>query len=254
VTIDEPTEPLGAVPGGLRLDQQPAPDGLPHGLPDGPPHGLPDGPPPGLPDGPPERPRGRVGEHRRQDGPDRGPRRWPLVAILCVLAVLAVSGLARLATSSLPHPSSAGQAVPGPTTEDQLSTPDATSTDAPLFSDSNPATPTDTPSVSAPASPFPSSGPTGPTGPTGAPTPTPTRSARPSPTAPALVAVPSVVGKPQSAATSNLSGAGFVVAVVKSTTTDRRQFNRVLSQSPSAGTMARKGTTVTIVVAVGGTH
>jgi hypothetical protein len=161
-----------------------------------------------------------------------------------VLAVLAVSGLVRLATSTLPHPSSAGQAAPGPTTEDQLSTPDGTTTGDPLGSESAATTPTETPSLSPSVSPFPSSSPTG--------TPAPTRSTSPSPTAPALVAVPAVVGKRQSAATSMLRAAGFAVAVARSTTTERRLINRVISQSPGAGTMARRGTTVTIVVGVAG--
>ncbi|MDQ3943947.1 MAG: Stk1 family PASTA domain-containing Ser/Thr kinase [Actinomycetota bacterium] len=62
------------------------------------------------------------------------------------------------------------------------------------------------------------------------------------------VRVPSVVGLTQSEATAVLQDAGFQVATQEVTTLDPTRSGRVISQSPSAGTQAGKGSTVTITV------
>jgi serine/threonine-protein kinase len=62
------------------------------------------------------------------------------------------------------------------------------------------------------------------------------------------VRVPSVVGLTQSEATAVLQDAGFQVATQDVTTLDATKVGRVISQSPSAGTRAGKGSTVTITI------
>jgi eukaryotic-like serine/threonine-protein kinase len=62
------------------------------------------------------------------------------------------------------------------------------------------------------------------------------------------VRVPNVVGLTQSDATSTLQEAGFNVAVQESTTFDSARNGRVIAQSPSGGSSASKGSTVTITV------
>ena len=63
---------------------------------------------------------------------------------------------------------------------------------------------------------------------------------------PVLVEVPSVKGAGVDAATATLEGAGFKVNVVRSSVYIGVQF--VVSQNPPGGTMARKGSTITIGV------
>jgi beta-lactam-binding protein with PASTA domain/tRNA A-37 threonylcarbamoyl transferase component Bud32 len=62
------------------------------------------------------------------------------------------------------------------------------------------------------------------------------------------VRVPNVVGMTQSDATSTLQEAGFNVAVQESTTFDSSRNGRVIAQSPSGGSSAPRGSTVTITV------
>jgi serine/threonine-protein kinase len=62
------------------------------------------------------------------------------------------------------------------------------------------------------------------------------------------VRVPSVVGLTQSEATAVLQDAGFQVASQDVTTLDATRAGRVISQSPTAGTRAGKGSTVTITI------
>jgi serine/threonine-protein kinase len=62
------------------------------------------------------------------------------------------------------------------------------------------------------------------------------------------VAVPSVVGQSETQAAAALGGAGFVPTVVTTTTTEPSKVGVVLKQSPSAGHIARKGSTVTLTV------
>ncbi|HEY3240741.1 MAG TPA: PASTA domain-containing protein, partial [Acidimicrobiia bacterium] len=62
------------------------------------------------------------------------------------------------------------------------------------------------------------------------------------------VRVPNVVGLTQSEATAELQNAGFQVATQDVTTLDATKVGRVISQSPSAGTRAGKGSTVTITI------
>jgi serine/threonine-protein kinase len=70
------------------------------------------------------------------------------------------------------------------------------------------------------------------------------KAAPPPPTA----TVPSVSGDTVAAARSALKAAGFTVAVTFQTVTSKSQDGVVLSQSPAAGSSAKKGSTVTIVV------
>jgi serine/threonine protein kinase len=62
------------------------------------------------------------------------------------------------------------------------------------------------------------------------------------------VAVPSVVGKTESAAASAISGAGLTPAPSTTTSCAKRTTGKVLSQTPHSGTKVTKGSTVTIVV------
>jgi serine/threonine-protein kinase len=65
---------------------------------------------------------------------------------------------------------------------------------------------------------------------------------------PATVAVPGVTGKTAADATSALSGAGFTVSQTTKDVKDQAKNGIVLSQTPSGGTQAKKGSAVTIVV------
>jgi serine/threonine-protein kinase len=67
-------------------------------------------------------------------------------------------------------------------------------------------------------------------------------------TAPATATVPSVVGQKASAASGQLTGAGFTVNQQKQTVTKKNQDGVVLSQTPNGGATANKGSSVTIVV------
>jgi beta-lactam-binding protein with PASTA domain/predicted Ser/Thr protein kinase len=62
------------------------------------------------------------------------------------------------------------------------------------------------------------------------------------------VAVPSVVGQSETQAAAALGGAGFVPTIVTTTTTEQSKVGVVLKQSPSAGHLARKGSTVRLTV------
>jgi beta-lactam-binding protein with PASTA domain len=66
----------------------------------------------------------------------------------------------------------------------------------------------------------------------------------------ALVSVPDVVGDDQATGTATLEGAGFVVQVV-TTYSATVAAGDIISQSPSAGTDAEDGSTVTITVSLG---
>jgi serine/threonine-protein kinase len=66
--------------------------------------------------------------------------------------------------------------------------------------------------------------------------------------APKEVAVPNVVGAAEAVAAAALQHAGFTSKPEPRTTSEQAQAGVVLEQSPAAGTRARKGTTVTIVV------
>ena len=68
------------------------------------------------------------------------------------------------------------------------------------------------------------------------------------------VAVPKVVGQSETQAAAALGGAGFVPSVVTVTTSEESKVGVVLKQSPTAGHMARKGSTVTLTVGVKGTE
>jgi cytoskeletal protein RodZ len=216
---DEPTSQFAGLPGGPLGDEPPAPAG------------------------PPERPRGRTGEHRRDDGPDEpgGRPRWPWMVALGVLGLLGMSGLIWLASGSIPDLGTVRQPVPSQSTDDRLSIADTPLDTLPPVTESAGAVTTNAPfSTQTPGQ-----------------TPTPTRSPTPSPSAspttPAVVSVPGVVGKREAAATATLRGAGFAVAVSHATATARRDVNRVISQSPAAGQRARRGATVTIVIGTAAT-
>jgi eukaryotic-like serine/threonine-protein kinase len=66
--------------------------------------------------------------------------------------------------------------------------------------------------------------------------------------APPTVAVPNVVGSKRGAAEATLGASGFPATVQRMDVTTKSQGGAVLSQSPAAGTMVKKGVTVTIVV------
>jgi len=74
--------------------------------------------------------------------------------------------------------------------------------------------------------------------------------AAPSPTAPASVAVPDVVGSSQDDAESALTAAGFTV-VVSQAESDTVPAGDVIEQSPTEGVMAAEGSTVRITVSTG---
>jgi eukaryotic-like serine/threonine-protein kinase len=62
------------------------------------------------------------------------------------------------------------------------------------------------------------------------------------------VAVPRVLGQSETQAAAALGGAGFIPTVATTTTTEQSKVGVVLKQSPSAGHVARKGSTVTLTV------
>ncbi len=64
------------------------------------------------------------------------------------------------------------------------------------------------------------------------------------------VAVPKVVGQTETQASAALGGAGFAPAVITTPTSEQSQVGVVLKQSPTAGKLARKGSTVTLTVGV----
>ncbi len=66
----------------------------------------------------------------------------------------------------------------------------------------------------------------------------------------AKVAVPNVIGMDESAATDALEAAGFLVQPLDIPTTDPTKIGIVISQSPAAGTMANRGSTVKIYVGI----
>ena len=66
--------------------------------------------------------------------------------------------------------------------------------------------------------------------------------------APPTVAVPNVVGKTTGAADAALGAAGFPAVASQQTVTNQSQDGIVLSQNPGAGTQAKKGTNISIVV------
>ncbi len=66
----------------------------------------------------------------------------------------------------------------------------------------------------------------------------------------ALVTVPDVVGNTQAVGTATLQGSGFVVAVQNAYSGVVAAGN-IISQSPTAGSSAASGSTVTIVVSLG---
>jgi serine/threonine-protein kinase len=66
--------------------------------------------------------------------------------------------------------------------------------------------------------------------------------------APPTVAVPNVVGDTRGMANATLGAAGFPAVPQQQTVSDKTQNGIVLSQSPGAGSQAKKGANVTIVV------
>jgi beta-lactam-binding protein with PASTA domain len=72
----------------------------------------------------------------------------------------------------------------------------------------------------------------------------------PSPTAPAVVAVPDVAGGSQADAEARLTESGFTV-VVSQEESDTVPAGSVVSQDPQAGVLATQGSTVRIVVSTG---
>ncbi len=64
------------------------------------------------------------------------------------------------------------------------------------------------------------------------------------------VAVPKVVGQSETQASAALGGAGFTPRAVNAPVSEQSQVGVVLKQSPTAGTTARKGSTVTLTVGV----
>jgi serine/threonine-protein kinase len=65
---------------------------------------------------------------------------------------------------------------------------------------------------------------------------------------PAKVTVPGVKGQTQASATTTLENAGFVVLVQKVITPNPADQGKVIDQTPPGGTMANKGSNVTIYV------
>jgi beta-lactam-binding protein with PASTA domain len=63
-----------------------------------------------------------------------------------------------------------------------------------------------------------------------------------------------VVGQSETQAAAALGGAGFIPTVVTVTTTEPGKVGVVLKQSPSAGHVTRKGSTVTLTVGALGTE
>ncbi|PYQ69288.1 MAG: hypothetical protein DMG01_29390 [Acidobacteria bacterium] len=70
---------------------------------------------------------------------------------------------------------------------------------------------------------------------------------------PAMVAVPNVVNKTESAATSAITGAGLKVGTRSTADSGTVAVGSIISQSPATGTQALAGSAVSIVVSVGAT-
>jgi serine/threonine-protein kinase len=69
------------------------------------------------------------------------------------------------------------------------------------------------------------------------------------------VAVPKVVGQSETQAAAALGGAGFAAPSIRTVrTTEQSKVGVVLKQSPTAGRLARKGSTVTLTVGILGTE
>ena len=66
--------------------------------------------------------------------------------------------------------------------------------------------------------------------------------------APDTTVVPSVIGDNPSTASSTLTGAGFTVTQTTKKVTNQANNGLVVKQSPGAGTKAKNGSAVTIVV------
>jgi cytoskeletal protein RodZ len=182
----------------------------------------------------------------RRDDDGAAERRWPWLAALAALAVLGLSGLGWL-LARVPQPDYR-QAAP-------TVSPSVSSTAAPaettVGSTAPPPTVTAVATSGSPTSEIPTSTPP-------APSTSPARSTapgttpRPAPTLPRMVTVPNVVGKRTAAATATLRSAGFSVATASVPTAKRREIGRVISQSPSAGSTATRGSVVTIFVGAPG--
>jgi PASTA domain len=186
--------------------------------------------------------------------PDGAPRererRWPLLAALCALALLGLSGVAWL-LASLPHPPPRPTAAhpPASTTASRPPSPDPVITTV---------SPWPTVTLPAPiASRLPTIAITSITAvrpsPTPKPTPTspPRRTTTPPPPPPSQVLVPNVVGLRQPEATSVLTAVGFRVSAVPVTYGGKRDLHRVVWESPPAGSILARGSTVTIFVSIG---
>jgi hypothetical protein len=168
----------------------------------------------------------------RHAAPGRPP--WRLLVAVLMAALTAVVGLiwwigaqvgqpAPRPPVAVPTASSAPSALPSPPTFEPtaaLPTPPGTATISPAPTLSRPAPPTT--SVAAPV---------------------PTR-----PPLPALVRVPGVVGDRLSAATVTLRAAGFRVTSLVTPVRSPRDSRRVVAQFPAAGTLARPGQLVTLMV------
>ena len=68
---------------------------------------------------------------------------------------------------------------------------------------------------------------------------------------PPQVVVPNVVGLTQAAATSAIMAANLTLGTVTKASSTTVPAGTVMSQSPSAGTQARQGSAVTLVVSSG---
>jgi PASTA domain len=180
----------------------------------------------------------RAGAHRAAG---RSDSRWPLLAGLGGLVLVGLGAVAWL-LSSLPHPSVHQQAA---------ATSARATTAAP--STSEPAIPTPTafatlttPVPRVPAIQVGSI--------TAFHTPAPTRRP-PSPTKTppphGLALVPNVVGQRQAAATTILRAAGFKVSAVPVTIGGPGGIRRVVAESPPGGSLAPRGSVVTIYVTTG---
>jgi PASTA domain len=189
----------------------------------------------------------------QRDSADRpGAVRWPWMAGLGALAALAVSGVVWL-LASLPHPAPQ-RALPFPPapspTASRLSTPDnpvPTVSTWPTVSAAGPASTSAVPTlqidtISAVLTGQPSPPPTHhPVPPWTLPQPPPAGQGR----------VPGVVGLRQDTAVALLRFAGYRVTAVPVAGTKPRDAHRVIAQFPPGGTVAPKGSLVTIYVGAG---
>lgn len=167
------------------------------------------------PDGPPD--------------PAGGPRRpWPLLAGLAAVAVLAALGVAWTFGRATDPPPRA--APPAPTVSVTEPVP---ATTAPEVTEEPSPT---TPSLSVTTPPVTTVAP---------PPPPPPSLTTPRPE---LVRVPGVVGERRTGAENELRRAGFEVTVRTVPVGSRRQDRRVIAQLPAAGTPARAGSTVVLLV------